>query len=169
MSDMKSRNFETGDILYLLGKPYTIIRKTSLSARNGHIALVKNNILIYGNYKDNEQIRGVLEKWYKEKAMQWIPKRIAYYEDKIGVNCTKLTLRSARTRWGSCSSQRHVMINWKLIMAPEAVLDYVVVHELCHILQMNHSKNFWALVQTYMPDWREKKAWLKEYGLSLEV
>ena len=61
------------------------------------------------------------------------------------------------------------MINWNLIMAPEEVLDYVVCHELCHILQMNHSKEFWALVALYMPDWKEQKEWLKENGLTLRV
>lgn len=169
MNRSLNKQYNTGDVLYFLGNSYTIIRKASLSARKGYIAMAEKNILIYGNFKDDEQIKMILEKWYKDKALQWIPKRIAYYEERIGVHCTKLTLRSAKTRWGSCSSEKHIMINWKLIMAPEEVLDYVVVHELCHILQMNHSKDFWALVERYMPDWKEKKAWLKEHGLALEV
>ena len=133
------------------------------------MAMVGNQILLYGRYETTEQIQPVLEKWYQEKAAACIPKRIAYYEKLIGVKCTKLSLRNAKTRWGSCSSERHIMINWKLIMAPVEVLDYVICHELCHILQMNHSKKFWALVEKYMPDWKEKKEWLRENGRSLEI
>ena len=164
-----NKKYNTGDILYYLGKPYRIVRKPSLSARKGYVAMVGEEILIYGKYDDTEEIRAVLSKWYQEKAAAWIPKRIASFEKKIGVKCTKITLRNTKTRWGSCSSERHVMINWNLIMAPEEVLDYVVCHELCHILQMNHSKEFWALVALYMPDWKEQKEWLKENGLTLRV
>lgn len=167
--DLKEKSYETGDVLYYLGEPYKIVRKPSLSARKGYVAAVGKEILIYGNYKTDEEIRTVLEKWYQEKALVRIPKRIAYFEKRIGVSCKKLSLRNTKTRWGSCSSERHVMINWKLVMAPESVLDYVVCHELCHILQMNHSKEFWALVEKYMPDWKEKKEWLRENGHSLEA
>lgn len=163
------KEYKTGSVLFYLGKPYRIVRKPSLAARKGYVAMVKDSILIYGKYDKEDQIREVLEKWYQDKALAWIPKRIAFYEEKIGVKCNKLSLRNTKTRWGSCSSEKNVMINWKLIMAPEDVLDYVVCHELCHILQMNHSKDFWALVEQHMPDWKEKKEWLKVNGLSLEV
>lgn len=162
------RDYETGTKLFYLGKPYIIVRKPSIAARKGYVAMTRDNILIYGKYEDAKQIKSLLENWYQKKAEIWIPKRIAYYEKIIGVKCNKLSLRNTKTRWGSCSSERNVMINWKLIMAPEDVLDYVVCHELCHILEMNHSKAFWARVEQHMPDWKEKKEWLKENGHLLE-
>jgi predicted metal-dependent hydrolase len=74
----------------------------------------------------------------------------------------KLGFRSQKTRWGSCSHQGSVTLNWKLVCAEPGVIDYVIVHELCHLKHLDHSKNFWRLVETYCPDWKEKKKWLQK-------
>ena len=102
-----------------------------------------------------------------QKAKTVIPERVAYYAAIVGVTYDKITIRSQRTRWGSCSSQGNLNFNCLLMLAPENVLDYVVVHELCHRKEMNHSPKFWAEVERVLPDYRQSKRWLKENGQAL--
>lgn len=107
------------------------------------------------------------KKQLQEKACQVFPARIAYYAKKTGVIYGRITLRQQKTRWGSCSASGNLNFNWLLILAPPEVLDYVVVHELCHRKEMNHSDAFWKEVETVLPDYREQKRWLKENGWKL--
>lgn len=98
--------------------------------------------------------------------------RIAYYEPMLPRNhrpITRITIRSQKTRWGSCSSKGGLNFNWRLYLAPPEILDYVVVHELCHLVEMNHSKAFWDLVGSILPDYKEREQWLKDNGSSLDI
>lgn len=106
-------------------------------------------------------------KTLSQQASQTLPRKVAFYADKIGVSYGRITIRSQRTRWGSCSSKGNLNFNCLLMLAPEAVLDYVVVHELCHRKELNHSRQFWAAVETILPDYRQCKTWLKENGAAL--
>ena len=85
----------------------------------------------------------------------------------LGVEFARIQVRDQRTRWGSCSSRGTLSFNWRLALAPHEVLDYVVVHELCHLREPNHSPRFWRLVETRRPGWREQRAWLREHGAEL--
>lgn len=109
----------------------------------------------------------VLEGWYQQQAGRLLGQRVDELSRKLGLSFNRCTVRSARTRWGSCSQKGSVSLNWKLIMAPQPVIDYVVIHELLHLREMNHSKRFWRLVAERCPDWREHKAWLKEHQMEL--
>ena len=102
-----------------------------------------------------------------QQARSVIPDRVAYYAPAVGVTYGRITIRSQRTRWGSCSSRGNLNFNCLLMLAPEKVVDYVVVHELCHRKEMNHSPRFWAEVERILPDYRQSKRWLKENGQSL--
>lgn len=105
-----------------------------------------------------------LEAPYRQAAKEYITKRADYFADQLGVSYCTITIRDQKTRWGSCSSKGNLSFNWRLILAPPKVLDYVVVHELCHRREMNHSPRFWALVQSMMPDYKQHRKWLKENG-----
>lgn len=111
--------------------------------------------------------RTALEKRYKEAARSYIPKRVAYYHDMTGGTYQRIAIRDQKTRWGSCSSKGTLSFNWRLMLAPPAVLDYVVVHELCHLTHMNHSPAFWQSVEAVCPDYRDLRKWLKEHGSEL--
>jgi predicted metal-dependent hydrolase len=87
--------------------------------------------------------------------------------ERIGVTYTRIRIGGQRTLWGSCSARGTLSFNWRLVLAPPEVLDYVVVHELCHRRVPNHSRQFWALVERHRPDWRRQRDWLREHGPEL--
>lgn len=101
------------------------------------------------------------------RSKQTIPQRVAYYADKMGVDYGRITIRCQQTRWGSCTAKGNLNFNCLLMLAPPKVLDYVVVHELCHRKQMNHSKTFWAEVKKVIPDYQVYRKWLCENGRQL--
>ena len=103
----------------------------------------------------------------KKRASLVIPERVAHFAPLIGVDYGAITIRSQKTRWGSCSSKGNLNFNCLLLLAPPEVLDYVVVHELCHRKQMNHSPRFWAEVGRVLPDYKIRVKWLKENGSRL--
>lgn len=100
----------------------------------------------------------------KDEAKKIIPDRVKYYADIMGVTFGKITIKNQKTRWGSCSSKGNLNFNCMLMLTPERVRDYVVIHELCHLRQMNHSKLFWAEVEKVMPDYKVYRQWLSQNG-----
>ena len=116
---------------------------------------------------DLNSVRRLTESELRElanKALELIPKRVEYYAPLLGVTYGRITIRNQKTRWGSCSSKGNLNFNVALMRVPMEVLDYVVVHELCHRIHMNHSEAFWAEVENVMPDYKVYKRWLKENG-----
>ncbi len=99
-----------------------------------------------------------------QQALSVIPKRVAYFAGQMGVTYGRITIRNQKTRWGSCSSKGNLNFNCLLMLVPPAVLDYVVVHELCHRKEMNHSARFWKEVEKVLPAYREQEKWLKVHG-----
>ena len=101
------------------------------------------------------------------QAKKDLPERAARYAPGVGVSYGRITVRHQKTRWGSCSGKGNLNFNCLLMLAPETVRDYVVVHELCHLLEMNHTRRFWALVEKNMPDYMESRKWLRTQGKAL--
>ena len=108
-----------------------------------------------------------IERWYRRTARVQITPRLDAAVAALGVSYTALTIRNQRTRWGSCSSTGAMSFNWRLLMAPEEVLDYVVWHEACHLRVMDHSPRFWKLVEKHVPAYREPRRWLRDHGATL--
>ena len=108
-----------------------------------------------------------IERWYRRQARAEIAPRLDAATARAGTSYTGLTIRGQKTRWASCSTTGHMSFNWRLLLAPEAVLDYVVEHEVCHLERMDHSPRFWALLESRVPDWREHARWLRRYGPTL--
>lgn len=103
-------------------------------------------------------------KWLIKEARSEFLKKLALYSEILGVEYNRISVREQKTRWGSCSTGKNLNFNWKLIMMPEAVLDYVVVHELAHLIEMNHSEQFWQQVARACPEYKECRNWLKVNG-----
>lgn len=123
------------------------------------------------HYTEAERI--ALESRYRKAAQEYIPKRAAFYvshfADIIDGSYERIQIRSQKTRWGSCSSRGTLSFNWRLMLAPPAVLDYVVVHELCHLRHMNHSPQFWQCVEQILPDYKLRREWLRDHGNELTL
>lgn len=103
-----------------------------------------------------------IENWYKNEALAYITQKVEYYTQIIGLKYHSIRINNATTRWGSCGYKDTLNFTWRLIMAPARVVDYVVVHELMHIKQKNHSRKFWAEVGAIIPDYKQDEVWLKE-------
>jgi len=118
-----------------------------------------------GGHGDERSI--ALERWYRRAARAEITSRLDRACDQAGLSYTRLTIRGQRTRWASCSRSGAMSFNWRLLLAPAEVLDYVVWHEVCHLQVMDHSPRFWALIARWAPDYRERAAWLRRHGQTL--
>jgi len=128
-------------------------------------------LLLNGGFKLSEAAQSravdVFERWYRARAKQILSERVRCYAEEHGFAYKAVRITSARTRWGSCSSSGSLSFSWRLILAPVEVVDYVVVHELAHTVFHNHSKRFWKQVEKLMPDYKERKAWLRKNGQQL--
>jgi predicted metal-dependent hydrolase len=114
-----------------------------------------------------DERRSALERWYRRAARAEIEPRLDRACSLAGSSYARLTIRGQRTRWGSCSPTGALSFNWRLLLAPEPVLDYVIWHEVCHLEVMDHSASFWALVARRCPDYRDQVRWLRRYGATL--
>jgi len=107
------------------------------------------------------EIRPIVDAWLRTRARSVIEALVNQHSRHMQVTYSKLNIRNAKTRWGSCSARGSLSFNWKLIMMPLETIEYVVIHELCHLREMNHSPKFWKLVEQYSPNWRAHRRWLK--------
>ena len=125
---------------------------------------------LYTPDPENAQgVRASLKSELARLALERIRQRLNVYAPRVDGVYHRVTIREQKTRWGSCSSKHNLNFNWMLIMAPPQVLDYVVIHELCHLHELNHSQRFWALVREQMPDYEVWKKWLKAHGRELGI
>ena len=117
----------------------------------------------------SEDIAWRLEDWYRAKAVEVFQERVRFFEEIMRMRATRIRVRTLKSQWGSCSNQGALSFNWRLVFAPPAILDYVVVHELTHISHPNHSRRFWSAVGSVFPDFPKRRAWLRTQGHLLHL
>lgn len=123
----------------------------------------RQNILsIRGSNMTPERVQAAVNNWGRKYAKAYLAARVDKFAQRIGVTYNHLTIRETKTRWGSCSSDGNLNLHWKLILLTERLSDYVIVHELCHRIELNHSKEFWAQVEKVLPDYKERRKGLKD-------
>ncbi len=155
-------SLNNGDELLFLGKKLilTVIRE---DRKNGRVKQVQNRLLLWVPYDaDYELKRACIEKWYRKQASELLSEKAYEFSRRLGVHYEGISIKDQKSRWGSCSSKGNLNFNFRILMAPEKVCDYVIWHELCHLVHMNHSKEFWQLVASFCPEYRACKQWLKE-------
>lgn len=152
----KIYNFDGSDEFLFMGKQYPIVFVKSRKK----VTFDGEKFLI--NEKHTDDLKGVMTKWYKEKALKIASFLTDKYTDKLGIKHRKVKITSAKTRWGSCSSKKNININWRLVLAPLQVLEYVVAHEVAHLKYMDHSTSFWKTVEQLQPSYKVYKKWLKD-------
>lgn len=163
-----------GDKIPYLGNYYTlsvykeksIIKCSLLFKEDKFIAKVPYNMSSNDHYI---KLRELLVNWYLTEGGKLIKERISIYSKKLNLYPESITLKEQKTSWGTCSSKGNIYINWKIILAPLDIIDYVLVHELCHLKHMNHSKEYWSLVSTIFPNYKDKRNYLKENSLKLNI
>lgn len=177
MEEMKNselnRKYSVGDSIVYLGKEYelNVIEEVEADAKV-RLKGEKFEVHVKPEWNGEERerfIRDGIAEWYKHEAFSKLKERTKYYSGVLKLYPNNIRVKEQKSIWGSCSSKDNINFNWKLIMAPQAVLDYIVVHELCHLKHRDHSKNFWGLVEQIIPDYGEKRKWLKEHGRSLKI
>ena len=150
-----------GATIMIEGVPHVI--RLTRAPRMGGVVEDGELRLSHPRADSDPEIRALIRATLSARALERVRERISYYAPLIGRAPGRVTIREQKTRWGSCSSKGNLNFNWKLIMAPPQVLDYVVIHELCHLHEFNHSPRFWALVAAQMPDYEIWKKWLKKH------
>lgn len=157
------REFKEGELFLFLGREYNL---HIVNGRNQKplVQIRDNRIIVQTQVIEAAVIRQELYDWYREQAGQRITARVEHYKHIIKQQPAKIVVKNQKTRWGSCSSRGNLNFNWRLVMTPAPVLDYIVVHELCHLVFLNHSRQFWNLVESIIPDYKMQKSWLRDNG-----
>jgi predicted metal-dependent hydrolase len=151
-----------------LGVPINIIKLIN-NKKVAEIKLAGNRLIVDLDPSLRRKPDSEVEEWLKKQALTCINRKTQYYSEKMGLKYNNIHIRSQKSRWGSCSRKGNLSFNWRLIMAPEPVLDYVVVHELSHLKEMNHSKAFWSLVDFYCADSNKYRKWLNKHSSDLHA
>ena len=162
-------HFKHNETFSLMGRGFNLQLDKSL---NNSPYILGNTIITSNNEATTKKFGSVkeqLEYLFKDLAYNHLFERTQYYSKLIFVNPKRISIKNYKSRWGSCSSKGEINYNWKIIMAPDKIIDYLIVHELCHMIHFNHSKQFWSKVQEYISDYKERRLWLKNnsYRLSL--
>ena len=156
--EKQKNSMQAGALIPVEGKNYPLL---CLPGSRTVVKIDQGQLVVSGAPKDALELRRAVREYLIRLAKIRFEERVRYFAAQIGVRPNRITLREQRTKWGSCSSLHNLNFNWKLIMAPPDALDYVVVHELCHLIELNHSPAFWALVEKHKPDWTKWRAYLK--------
>ena len=157
------KEFVNGEGFLYVGKYY----KLTIVDEQSEPLVFKNGFFLSKNYLPIA--KQVFVNWYRERAYEKIFERVEWYAKKRGFKYNRINITNAQKRWGSCSAKGNLNFSWRLIMAPLCVIDYVVVHELVHLEEMNHSKSFWNKVKMLMPNYEKYKNWLKKNGHLLRI
>jgi len=164
------REFQSGEKFYFVGDPLTlqIVHRNTQSlsiSRDGELIKVRPSRSSVMH--DAEEIRSTLALWYLQQAYSILPPRVDHYGRLMGVRPIKLKISEYKSRWGYCRQDGLIAFNWRIVQAPLAIVDYVVVHELCHLSHPHHRATFWDAVERILPDYLEAKAWLRQHAMEL--
>jgi predicted metal-dependent hydrolase len=159
-------NFTDGEVFKYLGDEYILELDYNSQEKLYEVFLKGNKITLQvprALQMEHQEViaREKITMFFKNSAERILKERIAFYSSLMKVSPQRIVIKQQKTRWGSCSSKGNVNINWKIIMAPLSVIDYLVVHELAHLKFMNHSKMFWDFVEATLPDFKARRKWLK--------
>ncbi len=169
-----TKEFVSGESFPYLGKYYRLKVMKSFTETEEKCRLVNGRFLVEVNGKSGGEhgrtaIKKALMEWYFQHAEEKIGERASRFARLIGKWPASINIKNQEKRWGSCSRTGIIRFNWKIIMAPISIMDYVIVHELCHLIHPHHSPHFWQKVQSVIPDYKIKRDWLKENSLLINA
>ncbi|MDS0526481.1 M48 family metallopeptidase [Clostridium sp. SHJSY1] len=164
---VNSRKKLNSDEIMYLGQIYKV--KVMLQPNIKKESVDFNEKIFYVNACESERAEKVLEKKFREDCKEIILKKIEIYQQYFEKSPKEIKVKEQKARWGSCTYDNRIFFNWKLIMGRESALEYVVVHEMCHMVHKNHSKEYWSLVKKIMPHYEEEHLWLKNNGYLMKL
>ncbi|MBU3196397.1 M48 family metallopeptidase [Clostridium algidicarnis] len=164
-----NREFVNGEKLLYLGREYNLIIYEDYLRKKPEVYIEEGCIVV--NFKENnkDDIKRSLELWYRKEALNYILGSIKQYESILNKRPKDIVVKEQKKRWGSCTYDNRLLFNWRCVMARPQAMDYIILHEMCHIVHKDHSKNFWNLVESIMPSYKEEKQWLKINGHKLTL
>jgi predicted metal-dependent hydrolase len=152
--------YDHGEPFLYLGNAYPIQIHQNRSINKDYVEFEKDTLHIHVKQLENESIQQALKRFYYQQCKALVEKSITFHQHHFRMNPRSIRISDSKTTWGTCDGKRQLTFNWKLAMAPLEVIDYVVVHEMCHMVHLNHDRSFWRLVGKIMPDYKEKEKWL---------
>lgn len=159
---LPKKEFVNGEGFPYLGRHYRLLL---VREQRESVALVDGRLRLVRSEAANGARR--LRQWYIERASQWLPARVAPLAQRVGREPRRVVVRDLGFRWGSCGASERVNFHWKTMMLPPRIVDYVIVHELAHLFEPNHTPKFWARVERTMPDFATRRDWLREHAAAL--
>ena len=164
----KPKEYVDGEAFAYLGRNYRLKCakgvEESVKLKSGYL-----NVTTKNGKRNSEHLKAVVEQWYRTKALSRLNDKTRRYSAILKVEPTSINLKDYKAMWGSCSPKGVVSYNWRIILAPHKIVDYIVVHELCHLIEPNHSSKYWKQVRSVIPDYEHSKEWLKNNGSSLLI
>ena len=162
--NLRNRKFIDNEKFYFRGTEYYLSlifgSKEEVKIVDGLLLVARKDDSLLGS----KNVKSLIEDWYVRESAKILNKRTSEFAKKMKVQPTGITIKNYASKWGSCTAKNIISYNWRIIMAPDCIIDYLIVHELCHIIEHNHSKNFWRHVRTHCEDFQKKRKWLRENG-----
>ena len=156
----KQKEFISGELFWYLGRKYRL--DVTGSDERG-LVFKKNKFVLHT--EDRDKAKTLFAKWYRLKAKEKLINRVEKYAKQMGVKCGSIKILDMQKRWGSCTKDGNIILNWHLVKAPLHAIDYVIVNELAHLIEHNHSDRFWSIIKTQTPDYLASKQWLTNSNL----
>lgn len=163
------KEFISGEELLYLGKGYPLQLVFDNKVKRIEVGLSQERFVVITNTEDRDKIKDAVEAWYRKQGQAVVHERVEYYKEIINREPKSVKVKEQKRRWGSCTSRGDIYLNWKCIMAPIELIDYIVVHEMCHLIYMDHSAHFWGEVRRVLPDYRERREALKYQGVEYNL
>lgn len=160
------RQYVNGEGFIYLGRSY---RLKLVEDQDRPLKLKDGYFCLHRNHRDDPAAGRAFQEFYREKGLKRLAARVAFYQARMGVVARGVRVMDLKSRWASCSADGHLNFHWKCMMAPATVLDYIVVHELAHLTHPNHTEAFWNEVDKVLPDYAERKEWLRVNGAGMDV
>lgn len=168
LQSMPERRYEDGaSVPFLGGELRLVVRRHTRAQvlRQGQSLLVL--LGSRSRQEESEQIRRLVSAWYQQEALALLTEKTDQAARRLGMRYREVTVKATRSKWGHCTVQGAIQYNWQILLAPEPIVDYLVAHEVSHLVHHNHSPAFWAVVASLCPDYRPRRAWLKAKGMQL--
>ena len=160
-----SKKIENGESYLFAGEEYILRLIDDPKRKKPEVAIRDNELIVFSSEDVKaEDIRHSIKSFYKKEGLEIIRSRISCYQKSFDRSPAGVRVKEQKKRWGSCTFKNELLFNWRIAMAPLHIIDYLVVHEMAHMIQKDHSKKYWNIVENIMPDWKTRRLWLKENG-----